>query len=998
MDVFHGAGCDCRLEEIGHVVKEDSFENIRCDDPFSQQVSEIKEVEHQHGAATLDLVLKELCALRESQNRVEGALMSFTGQQSRVAETLTDVQNGVYEITKHIEKELPSAVARGTTRKPTLLLNSDVYSMPPYRSSDRSRCSQGSGEDSDDSVSFESALVETGHAVPTLPDAWPATITLREVIRGSKGVDRMSKRMSHTHSLTFRSPSENSLITREWCSVMLHPDNKLKLFLDTASIITMTADLTLIPVVLAWELSMAGTVAGFSTFSAAYWSLDIFVNFNAGFYREDSEVEMRPCSVARRYCMGWFTLDFGIVMCDWISLIAVFTQSEIGTDTSSLSLVRFAKASRLLRIFGLLRMFRLARITDDLMERHLTHEIRLGVRILLILLVVVWVSHIISCLWYAIGSRLPTDTGTRWTDARVTIEGIDYPFASQNRFYQYTSSLHWSIAQMTLGSIDVVASNTAERLFNILMLLVGLLFSCSLVSTLSTTMIDLRMSVTKQNKMMRKLRQFLRQHDVHSRVSSRVTQQVSHRLKQKDPLTEADVEVLSMISSSLRSELRHHMFKEHLATYPIFDLVAGLNLSTSIAICNSAVEFRYLQSGDDLFPTGAACDCAYYVVDGSLTYVQEPDTAPVHKTTSGNVVRGAWLCEAALWTKWVHVGSAHANSTSQIMTVNADRMLKCIQRHRPIQDLVETYAASYHSCLITAVPPKRWPSDLHVEDADFGAILVKFEGDLQVMLSTAAYTKIVKQGMFRFLFDGLEGLRQQILNNEIALWVNASHQAESVCRTLVFCISEFRMFDGRATDQLLVQLAEGPHNSPLIPTCSLPSTSLMGRTVEEATVFLLEKLQLGVNSLEMSGRHAEVEEVETSSSVIMRARVFKDVHSVTMLHQLDAPLVMTKGRPKRLRRFLRQGTFKRRTKPQFFAEDTPRPSIGTQGTSCSDSDSISLHQMSQRTEVFRISSAHHVGLYAWLSREEMIRLRSHDGEAAAWLGSLDLPEVVRLRS
>ena len=86
-------------------------------------------------------------------------------------------------------------------------------------------------------------------------------------------------------------------------------------------------------------------------------------------------------------------MDCAIVLCDWLSLMSVLTEGTVGTS-DVFALIRFAKMSRLFRAFALLRMFRLARITDELLDKLFYHEIRIATRVVMILMLVMWAMHI----------------------------------------------------------------------------------------------------------------------------------------------------------------------------------------------------------------------------------------------------------------------------------------------------------------------------------------------------------------------------------------------------------------------------------------------------------------------------------------------------------------------------------------------------------------------------------------------------------------------------
>ena len=72
----------------------------------------------------------------------------------------------------------------------------------------------------------------------------------------------------------------------------------------------------------------------------------------------------------------------------------------------------------------------------------------------------------------------------------------------------------------------------------------------------------------------------------------------------------------------------------------------------------------------------------------------------------------------ALWTKWVHVGTAVTLAESEILVINADAILNAVPKHRLIHEVTLEYSQLYHHRVITARPPLHtWPTDLSVPEA-----------------------------------------------------------------------------------------------------------------------------------------------------------------------------------------------------------------------------------------------------------------------------------------
>merc|ERR1719159_2081419 len=104
---------------------------------------------------------------------------------------------------------------------------------------------------------------------------------------------------------------------------------------------------------------------------------------------------------------------------------------------------------------------------------------------LFVLTLLLFLNHLVACVWVVIGRLDPsdTDTGATWLDlATSPIKGTYNEFDVQ---YQYTTALHWALTQMTPGSMQVFPTNSQERVYNVFILLFCMMVFSSLVSSLS---------------------------------------------------------------------------------------------------------------------------------------------------------------------------------------------------------------------------------------------------------------------------------------------------------------------------------------------------------------------------------------------------------------------------------------------------------------------------------------------------------------------------------
>merc|ERR1719282_321560 len=115
-----------------------------------------------------------------------------------------------------------------------------------------------------------------------------------------------------------------------------------------------------------------------------------------------------------------------------------------------------------------------------------------------------------SCIWYALGNLDFTDTGDHWLDLHVTPQ-TDHVYRGEGFWYQYLTSFHWSLTQMTPGTIQINAVNSIERQFTIICLVFGLFAFSTLVSSLSAKMMEMKMKMQHRSHMLETMPIFVNQ-------------------------------------------------------------------------------------------------------------------------------------------------------------------------------------------------------------------------------------------------------------------------------------------------------------------------------------------------------------------------------------------------------------------------------------------------------------------------------------------------------
>jgi len=762
---------------------------------------------------------------------------------------------------------------------------------------------------------------------------------------------------------------------------MLDPNSWQHITYDMLSLLVLCFDLTVIPYVLAWEFSFEGFLHISAWFTCSFWTFDIFLSFLTGYTVKGNTV-MNPQKVARNYWRTWFLPDLCVAACDWTSMILVSVVQENGSGSGSLKILRFAKVGRLLRIVALLRMMKVSQIVEEYIELQLSESYKVALKICMLSFATLFLNHWITCAWIAVGRVAPSDTGHRWVDQTWWFSESPLDYLASPPLYQYITAFHWSVAQFTLGAIEISCSNTWERLFNIICMIVGLIFGSTLVSSLSATMVEFQMMKKEQTQKMRKLRQFLKENTVDRRIAVRVQQQATDRVGKKDEIKESDVPALKLISMSLLTELRLGLFKPHLLSHPLFSLWVSIDTNMVQRLCKDAITFLFLLPKDDLFHPATSSDHAFYVVSGSLNYLLDMEGVGVEdaEPTAQTVREGTWMCEAALWTEWIHVGRAEATTRAKLLSISAAGLLEALSRHRMVRDIALDYSKLYHSRIVSASPSGNMSlTDLEVPFTGWDDLVVTMGKEHQVRIGLVALDHInaqIDSGFFRrrTIPSGLAKLKQEVIRGKSCLLINAAGEVERVVSVVALRI-ERQSPEGTF---VLVQLGKHSDGS-MLPSCQLPGAKQESGESIERTInrILTSKLGPFYGHIEMESKDRQVE-CKPSPEYRVQTKYLRKVCTARLSSDVEATILEYK--PAALAAF-------KRSVSGFSSESSSRASAAAPKL-------LQARPQLLKREVLCIDDQAGDQVYfAWLLSHEFDSLSSpgNEDQLAAWLSSLQQP-------
>ncbi|XP_076751204.1 potassium voltage-gated channel seizure isoform X3 [Xylocopa sonorina] len=242
--------------------------------------------------------------------------------------------------------------------------------------------------------------------------------------------------------------------------------------------------------------------------------VDIIINFRTTFVNSNDEVVSHPGKIAVHYLKGWFIID----------LVAAipFDLFLVGSHTDeTTTLIGLLKTARLLRLV------RVARKIDRYSEY--------GAAVLLLLMGTFALSaHWMACIWYAIGNaeRPTLKSKVGWLDI---LANDTHQFYFHNNTggpsikSRYITALYFTFSSLTSVGFGNVAPNTdTEKIFTIIVMLIGSLMYASIFGNVSAIIQRLYSGTARYHTQMLRVREFIRFHQIPNPLRQRLEEYFQH--------------------------------------------------------------------------------------------------------------------------------------------------------------------------------------------------------------------------------------------------------------------------------------------------------------------------------------------------------------------------------------------------------------------------------------------------------------------------------------
>ncbi|CUT99305.1 potassium voltage gated channel subfamily H [Echinococcus multilocularis] len=347
---------------------------------------------------------------------------------------------------------------------------------------------------------------------------------------------------------------------------------------------------------------------------------DIIINFRTTYVNKNDEVVSNPKKIATHYLKGWFFIDLVAA----IPFDALFFRSQEKQPTALIGLLKSAR---------LLRLINVARKLDRYSEY--------GTAILVLLTsVFVLIAHWLACIWYAIGNAEHQHSSTKigWlaTLAEQTRQFYnESPCSGPTLQTKYITALYFTFSSLTSIGFGNVSPNTnAEKIFSIVVMLVGSLMYASIFGNVSAIIQRLYSGTARYHAQMLRIKEFIRFHQIPGPLRQRLEEYFIHAWAYTYGI---DMSVVQRsFPECLQSDICMHVYKTMLKTTRAFE---GL---TEGCLRTFALRIRtvHLPPGDTLIHAGGLLTCLYFVEQGSLEVLDPQDGAILAVLSKGDFFGG----------------------------------------------------------------------------------------------------------------------------------------------------------------------------------------------------------------------------------------------------------------------------------------------------------------------------------------------------------------------
>ncbi|CAF4773963.1 unnamed protein product [Pieris macdunnoughi] len=333
----------------------------------------------------------------------------------------------------------------------------------------------------------------------------------------------------------------------------------------------------------------------------ALFIIDIVLNFRTTFVSKKGEVVSDSKAIALNYIRSWFVVDL-LAALPFDLLYA----SDVYSKESTHGNVHLVKLTRLLRLARLLQK----------MDRYSQYS---ALILTLLMLSFTLLAHWLACIWFIIAEKeIEHHKNESWDLGWINnlAERLKIPIGNISHSESYVTALYFTCSSLTSVGFGNVSANTLpEKIFSILVMLVGALMHAVVFGNVTAIIQRMYSRRSMYQSKWRDLKDFLTINQVPKELKQRMQDYFQTMWSLNHGI---DIhETLKEFPEELRGDVSLHLHREILSL-PIFESASqGCLKLLSLHIRNN-----FCAPGEYLVHKGDALSYIHYICNGSMEVMQ----------------------------------------------------------------------------------------------------------------------------------------------------------------------------------------------------------------------------------------------------------------------------------------------------------------------------------------------------------------------------------------
>ncbi|XP_015039605.1 potassium voltage-gated channel subfamily H member 8 isoform X4 [Drosophila pseudoobscura] len=334
----------------------------------------------------------------------------------------------------------------------------------------------------------------------------------------------------------------------------------------------------------------------------ALFIVDILLNFRTTFVSRKGEVVSNSKQIAINYFRGWFALDLLAAL----PFDHLYASDLYDGEESHIHLVK------------LTRLLRLARLLQKI-DRYSQHTAMI---LTLLMFSFTLAAHWLACIWYVIAVKeyewFPESNVVFFTGwLQLLAERKNATVAILTTAETYSTALYFTFTSLTsVGFGNVSANTTCEKVFTIIMMLIGALMHAVVFGNVTAIIQRMYSRRSLYESKWRDLKDFVALHNMPKELKQRIEDyfQTSWSLSHGIDI----YETLREFPEELRGDVSMHLHREILQL-PIFEAAS----QGCLKLLSLHIKTNFCAPGEYLIHKGDALNYIYYLCNGSMEVIKD---------------------------------------------------------------------------------------------------------------------------------------------------------------------------------------------------------------------------------------------------------------------------------------------------------------------------------------------------------------------------------------